>query len=127
MVDIRPVPRRSSMPLPYLRLREGDTRMLRLFKIVLVIVAAIAGLSQATAHEWFCHDEACFPGYYGPGYPIGRAHKFHPRLRDGLPLVTDFKDAPAGYHGAACVWTRERVMTRKGVVVWALVPFCLDY
>jgi hypothetical protein len=101
--------------------------MLRLFKIVFIIVVAAASVSQATAHEWFCPDSACFPGDVGPGYPIGRAHKFHPRLRDGLPLVTDFRDAPAGYHGAGCVWSRQRVLTRNGAVVWAMVPFCLDY
>jgi hypothetical protein len=101
--------------------------MLRLLKAILVIGWAMPGLSPAIAHELFCRGEACFPGDFGPGYPIGRAHKFHPRLRDGLPLVNDFRDAPAGYHGVGCVWTRERVMTRKGVVVWAMVPFCLDY
>jgi hypothetical protein len=107
--------------------RAGEIVMLRLVKIVFAFAAATASLSQATAHEWICPDGACFPGDYGPGYPIGRAHKFYPRLRDGLPLVNDFRDAPAGYHGAGCVWTRERVMTRQGLVVWAMVPYCLDY
>jgi len=100
--------------------------MLRLFAIALVIVTALPSLSQATAHELFCPDDACFPGDFRPGYPIGRAHKFHPRLRDGVPLVTDFRDAPAGYHGVGCVWSRKLVMTRKGAVL-AMVPFCLDY
>ena len=112
----------------YRRLSAGNTLMLRVLKALLVIVTVMTSLSQAMAFDWICRrDEACFPGDYGPGYPIGRAHKFHPRLRDGLPLVTDFKDAPSGYHGAGCVWTRERVVTRKGVVVWAMVPFCLEY
>ncbi len=101
--------------------------MLRLLKIVLVIATATVFSGQALALDWICRDQACFPGDYGPGYPIGRAHKFHPRLRDGLPLVNDFRDAPAGYHGVGCVWSRERVMTRKGALVWAMVPFCLDY
>jgi hypothetical protein len=108
-------------------LRAGDTSMLRLCKIVLVIVTAMASLPQAIADEWVCSDEACFPGDFHLGYPVGRAHKFHPRLRDGLPLVNDFREAPAGYHGVGCVWSRERVMTRNRVIVWAMVPFCLDY
>ena len=107
--------------------RAGHTLMLRLFSIVFIVVAAMAGLSQARAFDWICRDDACFPGDYGPGYPIGRAHKFYPRLRDGVPLVNDFKDAPAGYHGAGCVWSRKRVLTRNGAVVWAMVPYCLDY
>ena len=112
------VSRRRFMGMPPL--------MLRLLKIVLVIVAAMPSVSQAMAHEWVCPGDACFPGDVGPGYPLGRAHNFHPRLRDGVPLVNDFREAPAGYHGVGCVWSRERVMTRKGVV-WAMVPFCLDY
>lgn len=100
--------------------------MLRSFKVVFVVVTLMAGLSQAVAHEWFCPDGACFPGDFRPGYPIGRAHKFHPRLRDGVPLVTDFREAPSGYNGVGCVWSRELVMTPKGAV-WAMVPFCLDY
>jgi hypothetical protein len=101
--------------------------MLRLCKILVVIVTAMASVSQVTAHEWACSNEACFSGDFRPGYPIGRTHKFHPRLRDGLPLVNDFREAPAGYHGVGCVWSRERVIMRNGVMVWAMVPFCLDY
>jgi hypothetical protein len=108
------------------RPRAGDTLMLRLFTLVVFIVTAMPGLSPATAHELFCPDGACFPGDYRPGYPIGRAHKFYPRLRDGVPLVNDFQDAPSGYHGVGCVWSRKLVATRNGDV-WAMVPFCLDY
>ena len=100
--------------------------MLRLFLLVLIIVAGMPSLSRASAHEWFCPDGACFPGDFHPGHPIGRAHKFRPRLRDGVPLVNDFREAPSGYHGVGCVWSRKLVRTRQGVV-WAMVPYCLDY
>lgn len=100
--------------------------MLRLFIVALILATVMPSLSRATAGEWICPHGGCFPGDFRPGYPIGRAHKFHPRLRDGVPLVTDFRDAPSGYHGVGCVWSRKLVTTRKGAV-WAMVPFCLDY
>lgn len=99
--------------------------MLRLFKIVLLIVATMPSLSLATAHELICAEGSCFPGDFRPGYP-GRAHNFHPHLRDGVPLVGDFQDYPAGYHGVGCVWSRVLTATQKGLV-WAMAPFCLRY
>lgn len=100
--------------------------MLRLAIVALVAILMMPGLSAASAGEWICPDGACFPGDFGPGHPIRRAHKFYPRLRDGVPLVNDFRDAPSGYHGVGCIWSRKLVTTRQGAV-WAMVPYCLDY
>jgi hypothetical protein len=100
--------------------------MLRLAKVVFAILAAMPTLSLATAHELICPQGPCFPGVSPPGYPVLRAHKFHPRWRDGLPLVNDFQDYPAGYHGMGCVWSWRPVVTPKGPT-WAVIPFCLDY
>jgi hypothetical protein len=100
--------------------------MLRLSKIFRLTLALIPCVSLATAHEFICPDETCFPGYFNPGPPIWRPHNFHPRLRDGLPLVNDFQTDPEGYHGVGCVWSRRPVASPKGPV-WGMVPFCLDY
>lgn len=100
--------------------------MLRLAKLVFIIIVGMPSLSPAMAQEFICPEGSCFPGDFHPGYPVGRAHNFHPRLRDGLPLVNDFQDYPAGYHGVGCVWSWRPVTAGKGLR-WAVVPFCLDY
>ncbi len=104
----------------------GEILMMRVAEVLFVMSVMITALSTARAGESVCPDGSCFPGDFRPGHPIGRAHDFRPRLRDGVPLTNDFQDYPEGYHGVGCVWSRRRVATRKGLV-WAVVPFCLDY
>lgn len=100
--------------------------MVRLSKIVCVVLAVMASASMAAAGEWGCPREGCFPGDYRPAYPAGRVHNFHPRLRDGEPLVNDFLDYPEAYHGVGCVWSRGVVLTPHGPA-WGIVPYCLNY
>lgn len=100
--------------------------MLRLFKIVFVLLAVAAGAPMAAAHEWYCPYGACLPSGFHLGYPIGKVHNFHPRPRDGSPVVNDYPEFPEAYHGVGCVWGRRSVLTPQGPA-WTVVPYCLDY
>jgi hypothetical protein len=100
--------------------------MMRLAKVGFAVLAVMSSVSLATAHEFVCPEGPCFPGETYPGYPVLKAHKFHPRWRDGLPLVNDFQDYPDGHHGVGCVSSWRHVTTPKGPT-WAVIPFCLDY
>jgi len=96
--------------------------MSRLSRFVVAIFALTQSVLVATAHDFICLDGACRPPYYAD-----RAlHNFHPRLRDGVPMVDDFQHEPDRYHGVACIWSWRRVATPGGPA-WGLAPDCHSY
>jgi hypothetical protein len=101
--------------------------MSRLSKRIVAAIAMIAFPSLASAHEWTCGDRACFPYFFQPGYPVEWPQNFHPRLRDGVPLVNDFENFPEAYHGVGCVWSWQPVARTPRGLVWGTVPHCIGY
>jgi hypothetical protein len=100
--------------------------MLRLFTSAIAIVTLTQIVSGAAAKELICPDAACFPGYFLPAWPNGRAHNFQPELRDGVPVVKDFPSDPEGYYGAGCVWSWRPVATPNGPQ-WRMGRYCVTY
>ena len=99
--------------------------MLRLSATV-AFLALMQSAPAATAHELICPDAACFSRHTVPQWPRARAHNFHPRVRDGAPLVNDFPTDPEGYYGAGCVWSWRPVATPAGPQ-WAWTRYCVSY
>lgn len=97
--------------------------MVRLSRLVIAAVALTQPISLATAHDRACTDVTCLP--LQP--PVHRApNKFHPILRDGVPMVEDFQHEPEGYFGVACLWAWRPVATPAGLT-WGLARDCLSY
>lgn len=96
--------------------------MLRLSTII-ALVALTQSVPVATAHELICPNAACD---FLPLWPHARAHNFHPRLRDGVPLVKDFPNDPEGYYGTGCVWSRRPLATPAGPQ-WRWARYCVSY
>lgn len=100
--------------------------MSRLFTLVIAILALMQFVPVATAGGLFCPDGFCVDGEYLPWWPRDRAHNFHPRLRDGVPVVNDFPTDPEGYYGAGCIWAWHPVRTPNGPVrQWG--RYCVTY
>ncbi len=100
--------------------------MSRLSTIVVALFVLTQAVPVATAHELICPDAACFRGDFLPHWPRARAHNFHPRLRDGVPVVNDFPNDPEGYYGVGCVSSRYPVATPDGPA-WRWVRYCVTY
>jgi hypothetical protein len=101
-------------------MRVGKVCMLRSAKTFLMMLALFPFASLAMANDFVCRWN-CFTGDFYP-----RVHNFHPRWRDGMPLVNDFQYDPEGYHGVGCVSSWRPVATPNGLV-WSLFPLCLEY
>jgi hypothetical protein len=100
--------------------------MLRLSTIV-AFLALAQSVPVATAHEMICPDAACFSRAFIPYWPRARAHNFHPRLRDGAPLVKDIQTDPEGYYGTGCVWSWRPVAPTPAGPQWAWTRYCVSY
>jgi hypothetical protein len=100
--------------------------MSRLFTILVAVLALAQFAPRAAAHVWFCPDGFCLDRGSLPGWPRARAHNFHPRLRDGVPLVNDFPNDPEGYYGVGCIWAWRALATPVGPA-WRWVRDCVTY
>jgi hypothetical protein len=99
--------------------------MLRfLSAIVAMTMLAMLSASFAAASD-FGGCDGCLPGDFPP-YWVPRVHKFRPLPRDGVPLVTNLRLYPEGYHGVGCIWSPRVVATPRGRTR-ALVPDCVSY
>lgn len=98
--------------------------MSRVLSMMIAATVLVLSAHSATASD-FGGCDACFPGDFPPHW-VPRIHKFRPRPRDGLPLVTNRRLYPDGYHGVGCLWTRRVVATPHGPAR-ILVPDCVSY
>ena len=94
---------------------------------MLRFLSAMVAMTMLSANVAAAGDfggcDGCFPGDFPP-YWVPRVHKFRPLPRDGVPLVTNRRLYPEGYHGVGCVWSRRVVATPHG---WTRVPDCVSY
>ena len=98
--------------------------MSRCSRIVAATILLIQSASFAVAGELICRGAVCVEGEYHE--PFHGFYHFHPRLRDGIPMVQNSQDYYDGYHGTGCIWT-ERVMPTPSGPMSVLVPICAYY
>jgi hypothetical protein len=89
-----------------------------------IVAMTILSANFAVASD-FGGCDFCFPGDFPP-YWVPRVHKFRPLPRDGVPMVTNLRLYPEGYHGVGCIWSRRVVATPR-VRTRVLLPDCVSY
>ena len=77
--------------------------MSRCSGIVAATILLMQSASFAVAGELICQGPVCVEGEYHT--PFHGFYHFHPRLRDGIPMVQNSQDYYDGYHGTGCIWT----------------------
>jgi len=98
--------------------------MLRFLSAIAALTMLAAVTSNLAVASDFGGCDGCFPLDFPP-YWVPRVHKFRPRPHDGVPLVTNRRLYPEGYHGVGCIWSRRVVKaTPLGP---ALDPDCVSY
>jgi hypothetical protein len=104
---------------------EGAHSMLRFLSAIVAMTMLTMLSADFAAAGGFGGCDGCFPGDLPP-YWVPRVHKFRPVARDGVPVVTNRRLYPEGYHGVGCIWSRRVVETPRGRTR-ILVPDCVSY
>jgi hypothetical protein len=79
--------------------------MLRFLSAIVAMTMLTMLSANFAAASDFGGCDGCLPGDFPP-YWVPRVHKFRPLPRDGVPVVTNLRLYPEGYHGVGLVAAR---------------------